>query len=52
MKQLTIDEIVFLWSAMWKYDYELHGWKIKDEVTAEAAEEKVKELKSRYGDLL
>ena len=52
MKELTIDEIVFLWSAMWKYDHKLHGWKIEDEVTAEKAEEKAKELKDLYGDLL
>ena len=52
MKDLTIDEIVFLWSAMWKYDYKLHGWKIEEHVTAEQAEEKTKELKDLYGDLL
>ena len=52
MKELTIDEVVFLWSKMWKYDYKLHGWKIEDNITAEKAEEKVKDLKSLYGDLL
>ena len=52
MHELTIDEIVFLWSAMWKYDHKLHGWKIEDKVTAEKAEEKAKELKDLYGDLL
>ena len=52
MTQLTIDEIVFLWSAMWKYDHILHGWKIEDEITAEEAEEKMESLKSLYGDLL
>ena len=52
MKELTIDEIVFLWSAMWNYDHVLHGWKVKDEITAEKAEGKVKDLKALYGDLL
>ena len=52
MKELTIDEIVLLWSAMWKYDHKLHGWKIEDEVSAEVAEKKVSDLKSLYGDLL
>lgn len=52
MKDLTIDEIVFLWSTMWKYDRILHGWKLEEQVTAEEAEEKVKNLKGLYGDLL
>ena len=52
MKDLTIDEIVFLWSAMWKYDHKLHGWKISEEITAEDAEEKRNGLNNLYGDLL
>lgn len=52
MKELTIDEIVFLWSSMWKYDHVLHGFKIVDEITAEEAEEKMEDLNKLYGDLL
>ena len=54
MKELTIDEIVFLWSTMFKYDHLLHGFKFKEEseVSSEKANKTMNDLKAKYGDLL
>jgi hypothetical protein len=52
MKELTIDEIVFLWSAKYKYDHKLHGFTFKERISDEKAHKKLKALQSKYGDLL
>jgi len=52
MKKLTIEEIVFLWSAKYKYDHLLHGFKFEEKITDEKANKKLNGLKGLYGDLL
>lgn len=53
MKQLTIEEIIFLWSAKYKYDYKLHGYSFEDpEISATEAKKKADKLKNLYGDLI
>lgn len=52
MKNLTIDEIVFLWSAKYKYDHILHGFTFEDKISDDRAQKKASELNNMYGDLL
>jgi hypothetical protein len=53
MKELTIEEIVYLWSVKYKYDHVLHGFKFKEEkLSDDKANKKLEKLKSMYGDLL
>jgi hypothetical protein len=54
MKDLSIDEIVYLWSVKYKYDHILHGFSFtEDEVEAkELTPDKIDHFKSTYGDLL
>lgn len=54
MKELTIDEIVFLWSVKYKYDHVLHGFTFKEdtEISGTQAQKTVESLKAKYGDLL
>jgi len=52
MRQLTIDEIIYLWSAKFKYDHILHGFKFENKITDDKANSKLDTLKSKYGDLL
>lgn len=53
MKELTIEEIVFFWSARYKYDHMLHGFTFDEkELAEEKTTETLDHLKSLYGDLL
>jgi hypothetical protein len=57
MKELTIDEIVFLWNCKYKYDHILHGFKFEGEdnklgMSAEQAGNIGASLKQKYGDML
>jgi len=52
MEELTIEEIVFLWSVKYKYDHVLHGFTFEDKEDVESKVAERKELKSLYGDLI
>lgn len=54
MKELTIEEIVYLWSVKYKYDCILHGITFKEdsEISDEKSSKTVEDLKAKYGDLL
>ena len=54
MKDLTIEEIVDLWSVKYKYDHVLHGFTFKEdtEISGAQASKTVESLKVKYGDLL
>ncbi len=52
MEELTIEEIVFLWGAKYKYDHILHGFTFKEDgEPEEKAQTDPEELKGLYGDL-
>lgn len=52
MKELSIEEIIFLWEAKRKYDHVLHGFTFKETISDEKAHKKLSALKNMYGDLL
>lgn len=54
MKELTIEEIVYLWSVKYKYDHVLHGFTFKEDskMSDEKVNETMNKLKSKYGDLM
>jgi len=52
MRELTIEEIVFLWSTKYKYDHILHGFKFEEKITDEKANNKISKLHNLYGDIL
>lgn len=50
---MTIDEVMFFWTAMYKYDHILHGFKFEEEmIETEKANEIHDNLKSLYGDII
>lgn len=54
MDELTIDEVIYLWSVKYKYDHVLHGFTFKEdsEISGEKVNQTIHDLKSTYGDLL
>jgi hypothetical protein len=54
MRELTIEEIIYLWSVKYKYDHILHGFEFKEDEkeTEDITPEKVDHFKNTYGDLL
>jgi len=52
MKELAIDEIIYMWSVKYRYDHILHGFTFKDEISDEKANRTLDDLKEKYGDLL
>ncbi len=56
MEELTIEEIVFLWTAKYKYDHRLHGFKFEGDPESEgespSSPTPPDNLKETYKDLL